>query len=84
MATTLSITITCLITAGVCTALAERRRRAGEGLGRAALLALYGVCVGVVSTLLVYFFAFGTLGAILLGVPLGVPALVLAAKVSER
>ena len=85
MKTTVAITVASLIIAIVCTVMAERRRSpSGARAAWAALLALYGVCVGVVSTALVYFFSLGVLTALAVGVPLGLPAFWAAVKVSER
>jgi hypothetical protein len=45
---------------------------------------MYGVCVGIVSVLLVYFFSLSDLVSLAISVPLGVPVLFLAAKISAR
>jgi hypothetical protein len=75
MTTAIVLTVACLAIAVVCAATAERRQGLRIRWAGASLLALYGVCIGVVMLLLVYFFAIGEAGAIALAVPLGAVAL---------
>jgi hypothetical protein len=82
--TSIAITVVSLVCAIAFTVVAEKRPTgSGARMAWAALFAIYGVCVGVVSTVLVYFFALGELASLAISVPLGVPALILAAKMSE-
>lgn len=82
--TSIAITIVSLVCAIAFTVGAERRRSvSGDRMAWAALFAIYGVCVGIVSTVLVYFFSLGVLVSLAISVPLGVPALFVAAKMSE-
>jgi hypothetical protein len=84
MKTSITIAFVSLFCAVAFTVLAERRlSKSGERMMWAALFSLYVVCVGILSALLVHFFALGELTSLAISVPLGVPALFLAAKVSE-
>jgi hypothetical protein len=66
------------------TEVAERRGPdSGAPLAWAAFFSMYCVCVGIVSALLVSFFALGVLASLAISVPLGVPVLILLAKMSE-
>jgi hypothetical protein len=82
--TSIVITIVSLLSAIGFTVAAEKRP-SGSGARTAlgALFAIYGVCVGIVSTVLVYFFALGELASLAISIPLGIPAFFLAAKLSE-
>lgn len=77
--------IVSFLCAVVFTIIAEKRSRSvfGNRMAWAALFAIYGVCVGIVSVALMYCFALGELAAVAISVPLGVPALFVAAKMSE-
>src|SRR4051812_40225123 len=84
MRTSILISIASLLCAIAFTVAAEKRPSgSGARLAWAALFAIYGVCVGTVSTVLVYFFALGEWAALAISVPLGVPASFLAVKMSE-
>ncbi len=48
-----------------------------------AILCCYGVCVGVLSAVIGYFFPVPEWLAVVIAVPLGLPILVLVAKISE-
>ena len=84
MKTSIAIAIVSLFCGIAFTVVAERRApESGTRMARAALFSMYGVCVGTVSALLVYFFALGELASLAISVPLGVLALFLVAKMSE-
>jgi hypothetical protein len=84
MTTSLAIAAVSLLCAIAFTVLAERRApHSGARMAVAALVSIYGVCVGIVSALLAYFFALGELASLAISVPLGAVALILAAKMSE-
>jgi hypothetical protein len=84
MKTSIAIAVVSLLCAIVFTVMAERRGPdTGARMVSAALFSMYCVCVGIISALLVYFFALGELASLAIGVLLGVPALILAAKMSE-
>jgi ABC-type Mn2+/Zn2+ transport system permease subunit len=78
----------CLVTAVLLTVLAESRafrhsKRIDAILPWAALLSCYGVCVGLVSALLAYFFHISEWLTLAIAVPLACPLFVLAAKAGE-
>jgi hypothetical protein len=83
MTPSMAITFVSLLCAIVFTVLGvvlAERLGSGSGvhlLAWAALFSIYGVCVGSVSALLVYFFALGELVSLAISVPLGVLALFL-------
>ena len=84
MKTTIGIIIGCLVAAIVCTVFAEKAGpRWGSRLAAAALLAMYGVCVGIVATLLVYFCSLGVPSALLLGLPLGARLMLIMAFMAQ-
>jgi hypothetical protein len=80
----IAITVVSLICGIALTIAAENRQGvSGDRMARGALFAIYGVCVGIVSSVLVYFFALGELASLAISVPLAIPAFFAAAKVSE-
>ena len=84
MKTSIAITIVSLICAIAFTVAAEKRPSgSGARMAWGALFAIYGVCVGIVSTAFVYFFALGELASLAISIPLGIPAFFVAAKMSE-
>ncbi|HEY2589887.1 MAG TPA: hypothetical protein VGI81_29350 [Tepidisphaeraceae bacterium] len=84
MKTSIIITATSFVLAVAFTVVAEKPdTRARDLAAWAALLALYGVCVGLVSMVLVHFFALDQWIALAISVPLGLPALYFAARMSE-
>lgn len=85
MTASIALTMFCLLAAIICLALGERHSASGRWPITAwlALLSGYGACVGIVATVLVYFFSLGPLVAILLGIPAGIPTLIVFARMSE-
>ena len=84
MKTSIAITVVSLLCAIAFTVAAEKRpSKSGARMAWAALFAIYCVCVGTISTALVYFFALGELASVAIGIPLGIPALFVAAKMAE-
>ncbi len=83
--TSIIITLGCLLLAVVFTIIAKRRPSCSGGarFAWAGLIAIYGVCVGIVSATLVYFFSLSEWAALAISIPLGVPAGYAAAKISE-
>jgi len=70
--TPLIITFACLALAIICTVMAETRiSPKGIRWAGMAMLALYGVCVGMVSSVLVYQFAVREWLAFVIALPLG-------------
>lgn len=89
MKISLTIIIGSLVLAILATILVESRfsrvlgQRVSSKFAGFAFLCCFGVCVGVVSGLVSYFFHVREWVAILIAVPLGVPVLLLAARVGE-
>lgn len=84
MRISIAIMIASLLAAIGCSMIAEKLRApAGARWAWLGLFAIYGVCIGVVSTLMTYFFDLREWIAIAISIPLGVPALLIAAKMSE-
>jgi len=82
--TTIALTISCLVIAIVCLALPDHSPKdRWPAKAWLSLLALYGTCVGLVSTLVIYFFSLSPLIAVIVAVPAGVPTLFLFARMSE-
>jgi hypothetical protein len=82
--TSIAIIIVSLLGAIAFTVAAERRPSGSGGrMMWPALFAMYGVCVGIVSAIVVYFFALGEFASLAISIPLGVLALFAAAKMSE-
>ena len=63
-------------------AASPRRIKTGKYLAIVAFLCCYGVCIGVAALLAGYFFHIREWIAIAIGVPLGIPILFAAAKMS--
>ena len=85
MRVSIAIALGSLALAVVLTIAAESRRtRDGKRYLSLALIALCGACVGVVSIVLIHVFAIAEWKALTISIPLGVPALFVAAKLSER
>jgi heme/copper-type cytochrome/quinol oxidase subunit 4 len=82
--TSSTIAIASLVCAVALTVAAERRSSTSWVSAWAALIALYFVCVGVVSTSLVYFLSLREAQSLAASVPLAVPAFLAAIKMSER
>jgi hypothetical protein len=82
--TSIAITIVSFLCAIAFTIGAEGRRSVfGARMAWAVLFAIYGVCVGIVSMVLAHVFSLGEFASLAISIPLGVPALVVAAKMSE-
>jgi hypothetical protein len=80
------ITATSFMLAVALTVVAEKRNaraRARDLAMWATLLALYCVCVGLVSVVMAHFFAVGQWTALAISFPLGLPALYVVARMSE-
>lgn len=79
----------CLALAAVLVFIGESRLRkrisekAQKRMAWVTLLSCYGACVGIVAILLGHFFHLHDWVAIAVAVPLGLPALAVAAKISE-
>ena len=85
MTVTISITLISLSAFAFCVIAAERdRTRERVPLtAYVALLAGYGTCVGIGSSLLIYFFSLSVLSAVVIGLPLGFPVLLACAKLAQ-
>lgn len=59
-----------------------RRLKSGSVFAMGAFICCYGVCVGVAALLADYFFHVREWVAVAIGVPLGIPILIAAAKMS--
>ena len=83
------IALGCLILAVIFTVIVESQlsrrmsKTASSRLAWAAFFSCYGVCVGVVSMLLGYFFQWRDWVSIAVAVPLGFPVFLLAGRVGE-
>jgi hypothetical protein len=84
MYTSIAIGAVSLLCAIAFTVLAEWRGKSGAWMAWTALFSMYGVCVGIVSAVLVTLFALGEVASLAISVPLGVPVLILLAKISAR
>jgi len=89
MKISLAIIIGSLVLAILATVLVESRftrrmsERAASRFMWLAVLCCYGVCIGVVSGLLVCFLHVPEWIALVIAIPLGIPLLLLAAKAGE-
>ncbi len=79
-----TVTVVCLLFAVAFTMAAESRPKQSSWYPWVALVLLYGVCVGTIWLLLGYFFSVGNPAAVAIAVPLGLPALFIAARMSEN
>jgi hypothetical protein len=59
------------------------RETASRKLAWIMIISCYGVCIGVVSLLLGYFFHFREWLCLVIAVPVGIPAFFLACKMAE-
>lgn len=84
MIASIALTTSCFVIAIACLA-SPKRAATGRWPIEAwlSLFAMYGTCVGIVSTLVIYFFSLSPLTAIAIAVPVGIPALFLFARMSE-
>ena len=64
-------------------ACSRRSERVSAFLGWAAVLCCFGVCVGLISALLAYWLQISEWITLAVGLPLGVPLLLLAARAGE-
>ena len=76
-----SLTLAILLTVFAETT-SPRRLKTGSFFTMAAFICCYGVCVGVAALLVDYFFHIREWVSIAIGVPLGIPVLIAAAKMS--
>lgn len=82
MKISIAIIVASLLCAIIFTMVAEKRP-SDVRVPWVALLALYGVCAGIVSAIIVYFFAPGELASVALGILLGLPVFLVMVKISE-